>query len=666
MTMSRMSAVLLVLLVATAMQCQLVGAPVATRAPGTGTISQTAEDSFSLNSLWHNVFLSIDLADAQATVRDLSEDYPSRMWDEETGTPNTALQGAWGYVSQKLASVTGGKLHFKHWGEYQLLVAVKSGTEHHRAPIVIAGTVGSPDSPGANAFAASTAAVIETARLLSDIDLTNDVYFVLCNSVNMSVEASGAPDMGWLLDRLIAQRRTPALLIWFSRLLYKADTPLGDRLQIRGTYNRFKYGFSEFLMDMGVAASWLEGTGKIMTDSPSGTVWRKSGAYEAENRGVLALVLAQSYLDYYYSGTDQDVWDASRFHYAVLREAIGVACSMVVMMGRVGYGQAPEIRYEFVIPENTTSYLYFGIIGKSQTDVRITWNGVTRLTVSVDSPSGHEITTQSSTHGSINITLTQGLEGVYKARLVNEELSEASVQFTITHWYDIDQDGLDDYEEYQFGSDSLARDTDFDNLTDPFEQSIGTSPNLVDTDHDNLSDYEEVQLGTSPLVVDTDNDTLSDYFEVQLGTSPLTNDTDNDGIADAEELDLNTSPTDWDTDGDGLSDLQEVSETQTSPTARDSDGDHLDDLFEYVNGLDPWDVDTDDDGLTDSYEIENGMNPFSNDTDTDGLPDASDWAPTEHWMVLVPRLTLAVVAVVVIAVLLYKRHKYLRMEVTDQ
>lgn len=129
---------------------------------------------------------------------------------------------------------------------------------------------------------------------------------------------------------------------------------------------------------------------------------------------------------------------------------------------------------------------------------------------------------------------------------------------------DTDDDGLDDYEEiYLFGTDPLNSDTDGDTLPDGFEAfQTGTDPlkvdslgegktdGLYDLDDDGLTNYQEYEYGTNPINPDTDGDGLSDYDEVFIyNTDPTAFDTDNDGVSDGDEIALNLDPNNPQTHG---------------------------------------------------------------------------------------------------------------------
>ena len=66
---------------------------------------------------------------------------------------------------------------------------------------------------------------------------------------------------------------------------------------------------------------------------------------------------------------------------------------------------------------------------------------------------------------------------------------------------------------------------------------------MEDFDNDGLNNYDELDLGTNPFIADTDEDDLLDGDEVhKYNTNPLNPDTDNDGILDSDELSLGLDP----------------------------------------------------------------------------------------------------------------------------
>lgn len=125
-----------------------------------------------------------------------------------------------------------------------------------------------------------------------------------------------------------------------------------------------------------------------------------------------------------------------------------------------------------------------------------------------------------------------------------------------------------------------------------------------DSDGDGLLDYAEDYFKTDSGLADTDSDGISDYIEIAvLGTDPLNPDTDGNGVKDSDE----------DSDSDGISNLQEII-NNTDPALPDSDFDGLSDKDEIEIYLtDPLNRDTDDDGVSDGKEIKLLTDPLNFD-----------------------------------------------------
>ncbi len=188
---------------------------------------------------------------------------------------------------------------------------------------------------------------------------------------------------------------------------------------------------------------------------------------------------------------------------------------------------------------------------------------------------------------------------------------------------DIDDDGLKDGDEIIYGTNIHLWDSDGDGLGDGDEvHTYSTDPLDEDTDDDLLTDYEEVMYeGTNPTNPDTDGDGLEDGFELSWGSNPLNADTDGDDLNDGDELAWGTDPHFEDYDYDGLTDGFEVHTFGSDPTDQDSDDDFLIDGDEYSFGSDPNDPDSDGDGLWDGDEWMYYTNPNDPDSDGDGLTD---------------------------------------------
>ena len=92
--------------------------------------------------------------------------------------------------------------------------------------------------------------------------------------------------------------------------------------------------------------------------------------------------------------------------------------------------------------------------------------------------------------------------------------------------FDLDGDGLTNYQELLSNSNPMLADTDGDGVPDATEFANGTSLRMTDTDGDGLDDLAEDGNGTNPLYFDTDSDGWSDAYEVSVGLNPLVKDAD--------------------------------------------------------------------------------------------------------------------------------------------
>lgn len=190
---------------------------------------------------------------------------------------------------------------------------------------------------------------------------------------------------------------------------------------------------------------------------------------------------------------------------------------------------------------------------------------------------------------------------------------------------DLDNDGLNNLNEYLNGAFPNNVDSDGDGLNDGLEvNQYGTSPTLADTDSDGLSDFDEINTySTNPLAADTDGDSLPDQWEVTFGLNPLTDDSaldgDDDGLTNAQEFLNDGDPGDSDTDDDGLTDPEELA-LGTLLNNSDSDSDGLSDSAEAnIHGTNPLHVDSDLDGMGDNFEVTYNLDPLNSSDATQDL-----------------------------------------------
>ena len=492
--------------------------------------------SFSVESIWDNIYNDVNPSNLQTIVQDISEDTPLRIWYSLDKEPSVPLADAWEYANNTLNSYTSGGMYFRFRTQQQNLVAIKYGIDSTLAPIVIVGTVSSGLSPGANAYAASTAAVLEIARILYSRSLTNDVYFVLVNTITSGYDSGeyGNQGISELLDELETEYRKPAALFWLSLLLYESGDSYGDHVAMRSSYSSLYYKQNEFIADLAEIASALSGGDRVVQQGSTANLYIRSGAYEANERGIPAFVLSQYYMDGL-AGSEFDEWDVGIYSYDLLEEAVGLVASLTTYLGILGKGQVPRFSKMVMVSAFDSETIWMPLTGESPLQVDIEWAGGDSLTAELVSPGG--VTLISATQSDSNITMNYGvtIAGLYGLVLINQEMVSSFVSYGYEYWQDYDCDTLNDEEEYAHGTDSLNADTDMDLLNDDAELFRGTDPLSPDTDSDGLGDFFEVLNGLNPLSNDTDMDGLSDSYEIAHSLMPNNADTDGDGIPDGSD-----------------------------------------------------------------------------------------------------------------------------------
>ncbi|MFW9849902.1 MAG: hypothetical protein ACFFF4_12255 [Candidatus Thorarchaeota archaeon] len=623
----------------------------------------TPAETFNMKTLWDSVFAKVNINNIRVLTQVISQQYPQRIWYPLDRNGTQTLRDCWNYVNETISDYTDGDLHFKFRTPMLNLVAIQEGTDSNLAPIIISAIISSRWSPGANGFAASVAAVLECARVLHSYNLTNDVYFVFTNTISYGYSftySSGNQGMAYLLNELQSEGRSPAGVMWFSRLLYYTYDTFGQDIRVSYDYLMFPYDPLRYVLSMAEDISQMSGTGQtVISNRTYDDNWVPTGAYEAWQRGIPSISIGQFYNDYVWT-TEYDTWNYGQYQYDNAEEAVGLVCSLVTTLGRLGTGVAPSYTTTKSVGVSSTYEMDLHLTGLSYVNVSVTWDKNFSVATNILDPSNDLVYFRNESDKTIQMDYLVDERGEYTLRVTNSGNESTNIVISYSQYQDLDWDGLDDYEEYMFGTDSLSSDTDSDYLPDADEQTLGTNPRLPDSDFDGALDGIEVFLGCDPLVQDTDSDTLFDGFEIGLGLNPNLADSDQDGLNDNVELDLGTDPLTADSDSDGLSDFTEYVELDTNPLSPDSDGDGLSDLFEVLNALNPLSTDTDMDGLSDSYEVEHCLMPFDADTDRDGIPDGQDWAPTEHWINTVPFIGLGIFTIIIIGILVMKRRAYMR------
>lgn len=616
--------------------------------------------TFNFKTTMGSIVNSPSVQNIRDIVKKLSEDYHDRLWYNLDRRPNAQLEGAWTYINNTIIGATGGKVHFKHWTEEMTLVGTLNGSSTvNKSPIIIAGTISSRASPGANMFGASAAAVVESARILSKYNNTNPILFVLTNTVTgmYGTGASGNAGFRAVLDELFANHQVPAFVFWYSYLLY--SDPSTPEVVMISTYNQSYFNTQELIAELGIRTSKLADE-RITKSSGAIGSWRRTGAFDATERGVPSFLFEQNNA-WGVPSWEEDVWNYWTYDYDQAAEAVGVVSALTWLLGRVAAGDEPAFIDTVQIGAGGSRTISFPLTGLTEMTASIQWTGNATIRGIVYSPEGAVVGIEESSTGEFTVTCNVTTRGIYSLKIENTGNETATVTYSVTQSQDFDDDSLDDMTEITFGSDPISIDADGDGLDDPDEYALGTNPRSMDSDQDGALDGIEAQMGSNPLIVDSDNDTLSDGFELENGLDPTSNDTDQDGLDDGAELVIGGDPLNPDTDGDGLIDGLEV-QYGTNINNTDTDGDGLNDLFEVLNNLDPHTDDTDGDGLSDLYEIENGLLPFSADTDGDSIPDSEDWNPKVHWIYDIPTVGLIATLIITTVWLARKRREYMALE----
>ncbi|MCP4885885.1 MAG: lamin tail domain-containing protein, partial [Planctomycetaceae bacterium] len=176
-------------------------------------------------------------------------------------------------------------------------------------------------------------------------------------------------------------------------------------------------------------------------------------------------------------------------------------------------------------------------------------------------------------------------------------------------------------------------DDDNDGMTNFWEGVYGFDKDdpgdaFLDADSDGLNNFGEFNAGTDPYDSDSDNDTLIDGTEVTIGSNPLNGDSDGDGLGDAAEITANpyvTNPSLVDTDSDGLDDSVELM-IGTDPTDQNSIGTNL--VITEFMASNGFSLDDEDGDSSDWIEI---LNPTGSAIDLSGMALTDDASQPQKW-----------------------------------
>lgn len=225
--------------------------------------------------------------------------------------------------------------------------------------------------------------------------------------------------------------------------------------------------------------------------------------------------------------------------------------------------------------------------------------------------------------------VSDGDEDINKDGKYDKEEGETDPLDALDYEADIDDDGMPDYWEIEYG-------------LDPYEYFDAE----LDDDDDGLTNLEEYENSTHPMNPDTDNDTIPDGWEIQNGLNASDSldayaDYDGDDLTNSDEYEHNSNPNHKDTDLDEMPDGYEV-EMELNPDDSmdakfDFDQDGYTNLEEYKASTDPWDsqsypgdseYDSDEDGMPDWWELgyfSNLVQMPNDDPDKDGYTNLEEF-----------------------------------------
>ena len=587
---------------------------------------------FSIQEVWDDIWNRVSSERLMNYTRELSVNYPNRIWSSTMMEPSATLEQAWDWANQTMKQISDQTIEFHQITDYKILVAVKNGVgPSPRSAIVVTGVISSGLSPGANSGAGTVAAVFEIANALQEYSLAPDVYYVLINRdfTNTEYDLGSRAFVSWLEENGINTYTT----VTFEKILYGViEQTFRNTTSVRASSYTQKYQESDWLPEMMIQVSREMGPGRLR--QPSDTeIAQLSCAYEMWRVERPAVHVAQGFWPDTITGTDLDVWNNPEFNYGKAGEAVASISSVLAYLGTLGKNEVGLHHTDSILDSQESIEQLMIMSSNNYINSTISWDNDTTIKAQIVDASTDEAVYERIENDKLIVMKYLSLHsGQYYIRTMNTGQNKTEIRVNSSYIEDCDGDNLSDLFELSLGTDIYNYDTDADGLEDDFEFNYGTNPLDADSDGDGANDMEEFLAGSSLLLTDSDGDGILDGLEFDLGTDPTDTDSDDDGLSDFQEIEeFHTNPLSRDTDFDGLEDGFET-EAGMNPLSPDSDGDGLSDLFEILNLMNPLSQDTDGDGWGDSYEVEFCLSPTDIDSDDDGIPDGIDWDPQEHWL----------------------------------
>ncbi|TFF91957.1 Zn-dependent exopeptidase M28 [Candidatus Thorarchaeota archaeon] len=527
-------------------------------------------------------------------------------WIQDPGLASWQNTATREYILAELERVSNGRIETEVIGDWQSVVGRLPGYLPVEAPaFLIGGHYDSvPAAPGANDDGTGVATMLELARVMSQYSWPLDIYFGAWNAEEIGLFGSAevAREFQTRGIELIAHYNIDMLLV------PDPEDPTFLMVHPVGYYHEGQYW-----ADLTKMMSMQYGSNlSVPVMASDFSAWQRSDHWSFIQRGFgTSLFVHESGFAYdnaYH--TSRDVWHNEMYDYEVATEAVkSIGAAIAFTMSRA-YQQLIQLEFSFtLIPSHTKTY-FVPISMPTAIEVACRWfGGGTSFRLS--DPEGEPVAVFATMDSSpweattvLNEDVTQ--HGIYTLEVFNIGGTSTGHELTISYDSDVDGNDVPDSQEFWFDQSYFSSDLDNDNISDAEEMILGTSMNSSDSDMDSLPDQWEVANNLDPL---------------DPGDASL--DHDQDGLVNTEEMEHNCDPWSADSDSDGIPDFWEVLnalDPTTNDAAEDPDGDGVSNLNEYLNDTDP------------------------------NFPE-----PRGQW-ILLPVLTTAVAAIVVVILFIKRRH----------
>lgn len=531
------------------------------------------------------IYASVNITNYINLVREFSELGPRYImtYADIAGSNNEEARF---WLIDKMTALSNGRLQIEVNGTFKNVIARLPGylpDEDNELPIFVVSAHYDTNagSPGANKDGSGIAVLLELIRIMSNYEWPLDIIFIAFNGEHALGNLLGSKE----LSNYFQVHEIDILAMYNVDTILRQNTyaPPDERILL-AYYQGGKY-WAELAKTMG---NYYGGDIIQIIPYNDASFWSSSSNYYFAERGFQNVLLAyeSGYMYDSVSGTSNDVWTGGGLSYYIGRETTAfIGSSLAFAMGRA-YGHQTKLFDIRIVREGVSSVFYIPISTPTTVNITCRWYGG-GVNFILTNPNDYLLNSSIYTTGCpwepfqvLSHTITTN--GLYKLIIYNMGSDPVGVDVYIEFDSDIDNNDVNDSEEYWLDTDLFDIDTDSDTISDALEIIKGLDPENPDSDNDQMPDSYELQVGFNPLdendaLDDADNDTLSNVQEYLLGLNPFNADSDNDGMDDAWELTYDLNPlvndADENPDGDRYTNIEEylrdsnpqVAETEEIP-----------------------------------------------------------------------------------------------------